>query len=95
MRPQRSGVRVRDAVEWAREILRRYEGLDVTSKNAPPEGEALLEVAGIEPASPGDHLGLLRAQPAVVLVRRLPQAEHRRTSLASMSRAGREAHPAR
>jgi len=26
---------------------------------------ALVEVAGIEPASPGDRLGLLRAQPAV------------------------------
>lgn len=61
----------------------------------PTEGEALLEVAGIEPASPGDRLGLLRAQPAVDLIRPLPQAEGRRTSLASMSRAGHEAHPAR
>jgi hypothetical protein len=33
--PQPTGVRVQDAVEWAREILRRYEGLDVTSRNAP------------------------------------------------------------
>jgi hypothetical protein len=35
IRPQPAGVRVQDAVEWAREILRRYEGLDVTPKNAP------------------------------------------------------------
>jgi hypothetical protein len=34
IRPQPTGVRVQDAVEWARD-LRRYEGLDVTSKNAP------------------------------------------------------------
>ena len=74
---------------------RRYQGFRVTSNSAPADAEAFLEVAGIEPASPGDRLGLLRAQPAVRLVRRLPQAEHRRTSLASMSRAGREAHPAR
>jgi hypothetical protein len=55
----------------------------------------LVEVRGVEPLSSGDLLGLLRAQPADHLARRLPQAEHRRTSLASMSRAGREAHPAR
>jgi hypothetical protein len=54
-----------------------------------------VEVRGIEPLSPGDLLGLLRAQPAVHLIRRLPQAEDRRTSLAVVSRAGREAHPAR
>ena len=35
VRPQPSGVRMQDAVEWAHDILRRYEGLDVTSKNAP------------------------------------------------------------
>jgi len=67
------------------------EGHRETSRDV----QAVVEVAGIEPASPGDRLGLLRAQPAVVLARRLPQAEHRRTSLASMSRAGHEAHPAR
>ena len=52
-----------------------------------------VEVAGIEPASSGDLLGLLRAQPADRLVRRLPQADHRRTSLAALSPARREAHP--
>jgi HNH endonuclease len=30
-RPQPSGVRVRDAIEWARQILERYEGV-----GAPP-----------------------------------------------------------
>ena len=52
-----------------------------------------MEVAGIEPASSGDLPGLLRAQPAESLVRRIPQAEHRRTSLASVSPAGHEANP--
>jgi len=52
----------------------------------------IVEVAGIEPASSGDLLGLLRAQPADRLARRLPQAEHRRTSLASVSPMRHEAH---
>jgi hypothetical protein len=35
VRPQPSGIRATNAVEWAREILRRYEpGVDVT----PPPG---------------------------------------------------------
>jgi hypothetical protein len=60
----------------------------------PSSNKALkVEVAGIEPASSGDLLGLLRAQPADRLVRRLPQADHRRTSLAALSPARREAHP--
>jgi hypothetical protein len=54
-----------------------------------------VEVAGIEPACLSDRLGLLRAQPVVNLVRRLPQAEDRRTSLASMSLEGHEALPSR
>ena len=33
-RPQPTGIRVRDAVEWAREILARYEGELLTSNNA-------------------------------------------------------------
>jgi hypothetical protein len=35
IRPQPTGVRMQDAVQWARKILRRYEGLDLTSNNAP------------------------------------------------------------
>lgn len=35
VRPQPSGVRVCDAVEWAHEILRRYQGRGATSRNAP------------------------------------------------------------
>lgn len=42
VRPQPSGVRVQDAVEWAHEILGRYEGLDVTSKNAPAQRRSAL-----------------------------------------------------
>ena len=34
VRPQPSGIRAEDAVEWAREILRRYDGGDGTSNNA-------------------------------------------------------------
>jgi HNH endonuclease len=33
-RPQPTGIRVSDAVAWAREILARYEGDMVTSNNA-------------------------------------------------------------
>jgi hypothetical protein len=33
-RPQPSGIRVSDAVAWAREILARYEGELLTSNNA-------------------------------------------------------------
>jgi len=44
VRPQPSGARGQDAVEWAREILQRYEGLDTPPRTLPPEGEALLEV---------------------------------------------------
>ena len=38
VRPQPTGVRVNDAVEWAREILRRYRGLHITSNSAPTHG---------------------------------------------------------
>lgn len=34
VRPQPSGIRASDAVEWAKEILRRYEGLSGSSNNA-------------------------------------------------------------
>jgi len=34
VRPQPSGIRVRDAVNWAREILARYEGEQVSPNNA-------------------------------------------------------------
>jgi hypothetical protein len=34
VKPQPSGIRVEDAVYWAREILRRYEGAPITSNKA-------------------------------------------------------------
>jgi hypothetical protein len=34
IRPQPSGIRVHDAVAWAREILARYDGAGSTSNNA-------------------------------------------------------------
>jgi hypothetical protein len=34
VRPQPSGIRVSDAVQWAREILARYEGVTDSSNNA-------------------------------------------------------------
>jgi len=34
VRPQPSGIRVSDAVRWAREILARYEGATDSSNNA-------------------------------------------------------------
>jgi hypothetical protein len=33
-RPQPSGIRASDALEWAREIVRRYDGAGSTSNNA-------------------------------------------------------------
>jgi len=33
-RPQPTGIRVSDAIAWAREIIARYEGNPVTSNNA-------------------------------------------------------------
>jgi HNH endonuclease len=36
VRPQPSGIRVSDAVQWAREILARYEGATDSSNNARP-----------------------------------------------------------
>jgi hypothetical protein len=63
--PQPSGIRVSDAIAWAVEILRRYTDWE---PGAPPtmleSTQALLEVAGVEPASPESSVGLLRAQPA-------------------------------
>ncbi len=34
VRPQHSGIRASDAVAWAKEILRRYEGASGSSNNA-------------------------------------------------------------
>jgi hypothetical protein len=63
--PQPSGIRVSDAVVWAVEILNRYTDWE---PGAPPtvlqRARALLEVAGVEPASSKSSAGLLRAQPA-------------------------------
>jgi hypothetical protein len=38
VRPQPAGIRVRDAVAWAREILQRYEGDLDGSNNAQAHG---------------------------------------------------------
>jgi hypothetical protein len=35
VRPHPPGIRVEDAVRWAREILERYEGASDSSNNAP------------------------------------------------------------
>ena len=37
VRPQPSGIRASDAVDWAKEILRRYEGASGSSNNAQAE----------------------------------------------------------
>lgn len=62
--PQPSGIRASDAVEWAIQVLDRYTDW---GRGAPPtvlpRARALLEVAGVEPASPETLEGLLRAQP--------------------------------
>ena len=51
-RPQPSGIRASDAITWAIEILTRYVN---EGRGAPPtvlaRAQALLEVAGVEPAS--------------------------------------------
>jgi hypothetical protein len=36
VKPQPPGIRVRDAVDWAHEILRRYEGKGFSSNKAQP-----------------------------------------------------------
>ena len=63
-RPQPAGIRVSDAIAWAYEILDRYV---VQGRGTPPTvlaaAQALLEVAGVEPASSERLVGLLRAQP--------------------------------
>jgi len=63
-RPQPAGIRASDAVTWAIEILDRSTDW---GRGAPPtvlpSAEALLEVAGVEPASSERLVGLLRAQP--------------------------------
>src|ERR1022692_305194 len=67
-RPQPAGIRVSDAVAWAHQILDRYKGHCGTSNNAHGLPWALLEVAGIEPASFSTSPGLLRAQPALAFL---------------------------
>jgi len=63
-RPHPSGIRASDAIAWAIEVLGRSvtQGL-----GAPPTmlscAKALVEVAGVEPASSGMSVGLLRAHP--------------------------------
>ena len=60
----------------------------------PTSNKALkVEVGGIEPPSPGDRSGLLRAQPAVDLTSRLPPAEDLSASPGSMSGGGPRAEP--
>jgi hypothetical protein len=67
-KPQPSGIRASDAIAWAIEILERY--VEPGDAGAPPtvlsrveRAKALLEVAGVEPASSERLVGLLRAQP--------------------------------
>jgi len=66
--PQPSGIRASDAIRWALTILERYTDW---GRGAPPTVlphlEALLEVAGVEPASSESLPGLLRAQPVIGL----------------------------
>jgi HNH endonuclease len=66
--PQPAGIRASDAIRWALTILERYTDWD---RGAPPTvlpgAEALLEVAGVEPASSELLSGLLRAQPVIGL----------------------------
>jgi hypothetical protein len=75
-KPQPAGIRVSDAIAWAVEILERYVG---EGDGAPPtmleSARALLEVAGVEPASSETLVGLLRAQP---VIRSRASASHRR-----------------
>jgi hypothetical protein len=52
-----------------------------------------VEVGGIEPPSPGDRSGLLRAQPAVNLASRLPPAEDLSASPGAVSGRGPRAEP--
>ena len=39
VRPQPSGIRVEDGLAWAREIVRRYEGLGSTSNSVQTSGD--------------------------------------------------------
>jgi hypothetical protein len=52
-----------------------------------------VEVGGIEPPSPGDRSGLLRAQPVVNLASRLPPAEDLSASPGAVSEGGPRAEP--
>jgi hypothetical protein len=52
-----------------------------------------VEVGGIEPPSPGDRSGLLRAQPVVDLASRLPPAEDLSASPGAVSAGGPRAEP--
>jgi len=78
--PQPSGIRASDAIAWALTILERYTEWD---RGAPPtvlpQARALLEVAGVEPASSETSLGLLRAQP---VKESRATVSHRRTAAA-------------
>ena len=61
-KPQPSGIRARDAVAWARRSC-SYTPNYLRTSSGTRTTENIVEVAGFEPASPGDRLGLLRAQP--------------------------------
>jgi hypothetical protein len=54
---------------------------------------SMVEVGGIEPPSPGDRSGLLRAQPAEDLASRLPPAERLSASPGEVSGGGPRAEP--
>jgi hypothetical protein len=53
----------------------------------------MVEVGGIEPPSPGDRSGLLRAQPVEDLASRLPPAERLSASPGEVSDGGPRAEP--
>ena len=78
-RPQPSGIRVSDAIAWAVTILERYTDWDGGTPPTVLSGaKALLEVAGVEPASSESLSGLLRAQPVEGLGPPLPTGNPRR-----------------
>ena len=60
---------------------------------APRGGAAMVEVGGVEPPSPNDRPGLLRAQPTEDLVVGLPSAEDPTTSPGEVSGGGPRTEP--
>ena len=65
VRPQPTGVRATDAIAWATEVLERfsYRVFHPSASRYRCATGLIVEVKGFEPLSPGDRLGLLRAEP--------------------------------